>query len=101
MAATSGGTPHTRLVTVTTSPTLLTNLAGGYRSGVVVQNIGTVDVYLGGTDVAASGATTGLLLIAQASATTQPSGYATSTTDKAIYGVVAANTGTVVVWEEY
>jgi hypothetical protein len=109
--AVEGGTPFTKLVTVNATATALTpariNRTAQYRSALVIQNVGAADVYIGGSNVVATGAAgdpVGLVIPGvpspQTTPPTPPQAIALSTTGAALYGIVAAGTGSVVVYEE-
>lgn len=98
----NSGVPTTSTVTVGTSPTLLVpkrQAVGptGSRTGYTIMNTGSVDVTIGGVAVIAG---VGPVLIAQASPTTIPHAYSNSTSNQALYGIVASGTGTIQVLEE-
>jgi hypothetical protein len=100
-----GGLLHTRRVAVGATPTLLTTAIStvAYRKAVLFINDSTVDVFLGGPDVAASGATKGIPILA-VPATDPPTPadrFSESVGNQPIYGIVAAGTGHVIVAEWY
>lgn len=103
----TGGAPHSRQVTVTTTPTLLTRVGGtAGRSGILIQQCAdsTVDVYLGGATVSASTAgTRGYLLMGTpaTSPPTPPAEFFEAVTNQDLYGVTASGTATVIVLEYY
>jgi hypothetical protein len=78
------------LVTVGTTPTALCTIAG--RGGVIVQNNGSAAVFLGGANVAVSGASTGISLAAGATVFVPTAGSSTAI----LFGVVATGTQPVV-----
>ncbi len=98
-AITDGGIPVTEQKTVDATATLLVPAVPirPYRSGFVIQNVGTVDVYIGGAGVTVND---GILLIAQAGATVAPATFANATSNAAYYGITAAGGGTVNVLKE-
>lgn len=107
-----GGNPHTSLVQVTTTPTLLAPARtapppkGTRRSLLVIQQAGTVDVYIGGPDVVASGlpgSPMGYRLIATpvTNPPTADAAVGLATSGAAYYGVVASGVGLVRVLEEF
>lgn len=78
------------LVTVGTAPTAICSV--GARGGVVFQNNGSAAVFLGGPNVAVSGATTGISVAAGATLFVPSVG----TNPATLYGVVASATAPVV-----
>jgi hypothetical protein len=77
-------------VSVTSTATLVCTVRG-VNDGVLVQNSGATDVYLGGPSVTASGATQGVKLAAGATVTVPTSGpYAHN-----LYAITASSTSTV------
>ncbi len=78
------------LVTVATTATVICSV--GERGGVIIQNNGSAAVFLGGPNVAASGANTGISLAAGATLFIPSVG----TNPKTLFGVVAAGTAPVV-----
>lgn len=98
-----GGTPTTTKISVTTAVTPLAaarSSGASRRTALVVQNVGTVDVFIGGAGVASSGSSQGLLLIGNPDNTTQPKSMSITSTFAAIYGITASGTASVVVYEE-
>lgn len=77
-------------VTVGTAPTKVA-VVPQENAGALVSNTGSVDVYLGGPSVAASGANQGALLAASATLTVPSSG----SEDNTLYAVVGTGTSTV------
>lgn len=85
-------TVHTTLVSVTTSVTALNTLSTIAGSSAAVYNDGAVTVYVGGADVATSGATKGVPLDPTASVDVDGE-------DDILYGIVATGTCNVIVLE--
>lgn len=79
-----------QLVTVGTTPTPICTLAT--PTGVVIQNFGTAAVFVGGANVAVSGASQGISIAAGSILTLPTAGEENET----LYGVVAAATQPVV-----
>jgi hypothetical protein len=73
------------LVTVSTAPTPICAL--GARSGVLIQNTGSAAVFLGGPNVAVSGAFTGVSVAAGSTLFVPSVGSLAAT----LYGVAAAS----------
>lgn len=100
-----GGRPTTKSYSaISTTPVMVAPERNGnasYRSLLTVQNFGAVPVYLGGSDVAASGPSRGIVLVGVADpTTTQPVSMTLATTGHAYYAVVASGTGDISVLEE-
>jgi hypothetical protein len=100
-----GGSPHSKLVSVSTSPTLLTDTPtnGQVRSNLVIQQAGNVDVYLGGPEVAATGPNQGYLLKANPDDPTSdfPAELWDFYASQSWYAIVASGSGSVHVLELY
>lgn len=81
------------VVSVTTSPTLIaTPSSVPENNGVLVQNLGSVTLYLGGSTVTANTASTGGYPVAANASVTVPT---TGSTSEALYGIVASSTANV------
>jgi hypothetical protein len=79
-------------VSVTTSPTLIcSTVATSGNDGVLIQNLGTVAVFVGGANVATSGANAGISVAANAIVTIPTTGAA----NNSIFGI-SATTGQLV-----
>jgi len=78
--------------TVGTAPTLIAVVESD-SDGVLVQNNGTAIVYLGGSNVAASGANLGFSLAANASVLVPSTGGAANS----LYAITSSSTAVVVV----
>lgn len=82
-------------VTVAATPTLLerpTTPLGVRKAARLLRNIGANTIYLGGADVAATGALQGYPVAINTD-------FPDSVTNGAIYGIVAAGTEPMLVWE--
>jgi hypothetical protein len=78
-------------VTVATTATLLSS-GGPYRKAVRIKNLGAATIFLGGPDVTTSGANKGWDLAAGAE-------FVDEYGSGPIYGIIAAATAEVRVWE--
>jgi hypothetical protein len=79
-----------RTVTVTTSPTLISD-NNSYVRNRKINNTGGATIFLGGSNVSASGANKGFPVAAGASEDLFGG--------QAVYGIIAAATADVIVWE--
>jgi hypothetical protein len=85
------------LTSVGTSATLLCTLGGVApdNGGVMVQNLGTVAVFIGGSNVTTSGATQGISVAANALVTVPTSGASSSLSLYGISGTAGQNVVTL------
>lgn len=91
------GNKHLSVKAPTTTALLLA-AARPNRTSILIQNIGVADVYLGNSDVTASGSTRGILLTGNLS----PASTLTDTTTlDAWYAITASGTADVTVCEVY
>jgi hypothetical protein len=93
MTSPNPGSYNTSATSVGTSPTLIATLADAGTGGVLVQNNGSVTVYLGGPNVASSGANLGYAL-AQTTSVLVPT---VGGPPNALFAVTGSSTATVVV----
>jgi hypothetical protein len=93
MTSPGPGAYNTGATSVGTSPTLIATTVGTDSGGMLVQNNGSVTVYLGGATVASSGANLGFALAASSSVLVPTVGGPPN----ALYGVTGSSTATVVV----
>jgi hypothetical protein len=81
------------VVSVGTTATLIaTPSSAPENAGVLIQNLGSVTLYLGGSTVTANTASTGGLQLAAGASTNVP---CTGAASEALYGIVASSTANV------
>lgn len=95
------GTIHTSVKAPTTGAAMLlisAKIDRPARLGFIIQNVGSFDVYLGGSDVTASGATRGYLLKAGA---TTPTALATTLLNCDLYAIASGGTADLTIVDVY
>lgn len=92
MTTPNPGAYNNAATTVGTSPTLIATVESD-ADGVLVQNNGSVTIYLGGSTVASSGANQGFSLAENTSVLVPSTGGAANS----LYAVTASSTASVVV----
>jgi hypothetical protein len=81
------------VVSVTTSPTLIaTPSSVPENDGILIQNLGAVTLYLGGSTVTAGTTATGGYQVAASASVLVPT---TGASTEALYGIVASSTANV------